>query len=204
PSPVKPAAHAAAATPTPRPAPQAVASISHPPAEEPADERTEKTPRQQPKAAASAVAVKRTDFAVDLGSARSIDGLRGLWRELSHGDAELARLRPIIVIRESHGRRGMQLHLAAGPLKDAATAAKICAGLTEHGRRCGTTVFDGQRLAMKAEEGGSFFAEKPKAARRPVVHRRNVTMRVKKEEPPPPPPPPPQHPSLFSALFGKH
>ncbi|MGH6679550.1 MAG: hypothetical protein ACREDL_11630 [Bradyrhizobium sp.] len=204
PSPVKPAVHVAAAAPKPRPAPRAVASIS--PAEKPADERTEQTPRKQPETAASAVAVKHTDFAVDLGSARSVDGLRALWRGLSHDDAELARLRPIIVIRESHGGREMRLHLAAGPLKDAATAAKICAGLTGHGKRCGTTVFDGQRLSMKGEEGGQIFAEKPKVSRRPVVHRRNVTMRVKKEDPPapPPPPPPPEHASLFSALFGKH
>lgn len=208
PAPIKPVAHVAAAAPTPRPAPQAVASLS--PTEKPAEKRAEETPREQPETAASAVAVKRTDFAVDLGSARSVDGLRALWRGLSHGDAELARLRPIIVIRESYGGREMRLHLAAGPLKDAATAAKICAELTAHGRRCGTTVFDGQRLSMKGEEGRPFFAEKPKAPRRPAVYRRKVTLRVKKEDAappppvPPPPPPPPEHSSLFSALFGKH
>jgi hypothetical protein len=185
-----------------------VASISHTPVEKPAEKPTEEKPRKQPKAAASAVAVKRTEFAVDLGSARSVDGLRALWRELSHGDAELALLRPIIVIWESHGGREMKLHLVAGPLKDAATAAKICAGLTEHKRRCETTVFDGQRLTMKAEEGRPFSAEKPKAkaSRRTVAHRRSAALRVKKEEPPPPPPPPPppKPPSLFSALFGRH
>lgn len=205
PSSVEAPARAAVAKPLPLVARQALASISHPPAEKPDLERTEKTSRERPEADASTVAVKHTDFAVDLGGARSVEGLRALWRGLSHGDAELARLRPIIVIRESYGRRGMQLHLAAGPLKDAATAAKICAGLTEHGRRCGTTVFDGQRLVMKAEEGRPLSAEKPRALRRPVVYRRNVTVRVKDPPAPPAPPPaPPKPPSLFSALFGKH
>jgi hypothetical protein len=45
----------------------------------------------------------------------------------------------------------MQLRLVAGPLGDAAAAAKICAGLIEGQRTCETTVFDGQRLAMTAD-----------------------------------------------------
>jgi len=49
----------------------------------------------------------------------------------------------------------MQLRLAAGPLHDAATAARICAALVEGGRTCETTVFDGQRLAMSAGEDGA-------------------------------------------------
>jgi hypothetical protein len=56
------------------------------------------------------------------------------------------------VIRESHNGLGMQLRLVAGPLSDAAAAAKICAGLIENEHPCETTVFDGQRLAMKADE----------------------------------------------------
>ena len=61
-------------------------------------------------------------------------------------------VRPIIVIRESNSGLGMQLRLVAGPLSDAAAAAKICAGLIESKRPCETTVFEGQRLAMKADE----------------------------------------------------
>jgi hypothetical protein len=64
----------------------------------------------------------------------------------------LTTLRPIIVIREGHNGLGMQLRLVAGPLSDAAAAAKICAGLIENEHPCETTVFDGQRLAMKADE----------------------------------------------------
>jgi len=81
-----------------------------------------------------------------------VGGLRALWRGLLKSNAELSDLRPIIMIKESHTGLGMQLRLAAGPLKDAAAAAKICAALTESERACETTVFDGQRLTMNADE----------------------------------------------------
>jgi hypothetical protein len=98
------------------------------------------------------VTVQHTEFAVDLGGANSVGGLRALWRGLVKSNAELAELRPIIVVKESTTGLGMQLRLAAGPLHDAAAAAKICASLMENRRACETTVFDGQRLAMAADE----------------------------------------------------
>src|SRR5262249_31007477 len=98
--------------------------------------------------------VQRTEFGVDVGGANSVAGLRALWRGLlkSNSNAPLAELRPIIVIKEGSGGFGMQLRLVAGPLRDAAAAAKICAVMTENKRACETTVFDGQRLAMDANE----------------------------------------------------
>ena len=104
--------------------------------------------------------VQRTDFAVDLGSANSVNGLRALWRGL-RSKAELAQLRPIIVVKEGNTGLGMQLRLAAGPLHDAAAAAKICATLVESERPCETTVFDGQRLAMSADEVQQPLSAKP-------------------------------------------
>jgi hypothetical protein len=106
----------------------------------------------EPEAEQDSVAVKRTDFAVDLGTANSLGGLRALWRGVRHVNAELGALNPIVVIREGRTGLGAQLHLAAGPLKDAAAAAKICAALAETKRGCETTVYDGQRLAMKVDE----------------------------------------------------
>jgi hypothetical protein len=100
--------------------------------------------------APSEIAAQRTEFGVDLGGANSVEGLRGLWRALlkSNG-AAIASLRPIIVVKERNNGLGMQLRLVAGPLSDAAAAAKICAALIENERPCETSVFDGQRLAMK-------------------------------------------------------
>jgi hypothetical protein len=81
--------------------------------------------------------------------------LRALWRGVRHVNAELGALSPIVVIREGHTGLGMQLHLAAGPLKDAAAAAKICAVLAETKHAGETTVYDGQRLTMKTDEAQS-------------------------------------------------
>jgi hypothetical protein len=114
----------------------------------------------------SNVTVQRTEFAVDVGGANSVVGLRALWRGLlkSRSNAPLAALQPIIVVKESNTGMGMQLRLVAGPLSDAAAAAKICAAMLENERACETTVFDGQRLTMKTEDtqpAGKFSSLKP-------------------------------------------
>jgi hypothetical protein len=124
---------------------------------------------------AAKVAVQRTEFGVDVGGANSLGGLRALWRGLK-STAVLSALRPIIVVKENTTGLGMQLRLVAGPLADAAAAAKICAALLESQRPCETTVFDGQRLAMKAEE--------PPAAVKPAPRRRSSGKRAVVEEPP--------------------
>ncbi|MFK4522692.1 hypothetical protein ABIF90_000673 [Bradyrhizobium japonicum] len=115
-------------------------------------------PAKPPEAAdseAPAIAVQQTRFAIDLGGANSLDGLRALWRGLTKSNPDIATLRPIIMIKEGNAGLGMQLRLGAGPLINAAAAAKLCAGLAENDRHCETTVFDGQRLSMRggAEKG---------------------------------------------------
>ena len=129
------------------------------------------------------VAVQRTEFGVDVGSANSIGGLRALWRGLlkSRSNAPLAALRPIIVVKESNSGLGMQLRLVAGPLADAAAAAKICAVMIESERTCETTVFDGQRLSMKADEAPAPVVKPP------VSRRRSSAKRAVQEDPPKPP-----------------
>jgi len=109
-------------------------------------------PAEATEAEAPAIAVQQTRFAIELGGANSVDGLRALWRGLSKSNPEIAALRPIIMIKEGTNGLGMQLRLGAGPLINAAAAAKLCAGLAESDRHCETTVFDGQRLSMR---GGS-------------------------------------------------
>jgi hypothetical protein len=147
-------------------------------------------------AAPPTVAVQRTEFGVDVGGANSVSGLRALWRGLlkSRSNAALAVLRPIIVVKESSTGLGMQLRLVAGPLNDAAAAAKICATLIESQRSCETTVFDGQRLTMKADEPPA--AAKPAA--RPAAHRRGSAKRVTTEELPKKP-----EPTTLSSFFSR-
>ncbi len=144
-------------------------------------------------AAAAQQAVQRTEFGVDVGGANSLNGLRALWRGLlkSKSTASLATLRPIIVVKESNTGLGMQLRLVAGPLNDAAAAAKICAALVESQRTCETAVFDGQRLAIKADEPAA--SEKP-AATKPVVRRRRAATNEDASRGSPP--------SMLSSVFG--
>jgi len=144
-------------------------------------------------AAAAQQAVQRTEFGVDVGGANSLNGLRALWRGLlkSKSTASLATLRPIIVVKESNTGLGMQLRLVAGPLNDAAAAAKICAALVESQRTCETAVFDGQRLAIKADEPAA--SERPAAAK-PVVRRRRATTNEDASRGSPP--------SMLSSVFG--
>jgi hypothetical protein len=141
-------------------------------------------------------AVQRTEFGVDVGGANSIPGLRALWRGLlkSRSNAALTTLRPIIVIKEASNGLGMQLRLVAGPLNDAAAAAKICAGMTENNRACETTVFEGQRLSIKAEDDDKSSSVKPAARKRSFPQ--HVTA-------PPEEPKQPEPPSTLSAMFGR-
>jgi hypothetical protein len=153
-----------------------------------------------PEAAPAKIAVQRTEFGVDVGSANSLGGLRALWRGLlkSRANAALTTLRPIVVIREGSNGLGMQLRLVAGPLDDAAAAAKICAGLIVNERTCETTVFDGQRLAMKADEPAANPTKPPPAAK-PVARRRGSSRHVIIDEPPKKP----ESSSTLSSLLGR-
>jgi hypothetical protein len=143
--------------------------------------------------AAAEQAVQRTEFGVDVGGANSLNGLRALWRGLlkSKSTASLATLRPIIVVKENNTGLGMQLRLVAGPLNDAAAAAKICAVLIENQRACETAVFDGQRLAMKADEPAA--SSKPTAAKPGVRKRWAMTSEDSAKGP---------QPSMLSSVFG--
>ena len=118
---------------------------------------------------------------------------------------ELASLHPIIVLKERSNGLGMQLRLVAGPLADAAAAARICAVLSENGRDCKTAVFDGQRLALKqnADESGTAAAEKKQRPSHASSRHRHSRRAVRAEEPAPPPPapPPPPQPSTFGSIF---
>jgi hypothetical protein len=154
-------------TPTPA-APETVAAVSS-------------AVRESSEATTPKAAIQRTEFAVDVGGANSIGGLRALWRGLLKSNTALAELRPIIVVKEGRTGLGMQLRLAAGPLGDAAAAAKICAVLIENQRSCETTIFDGQRLAMNGDDPAA--TAKP-VATRPFSRRRGTYRRVTSENAP--------------------
>jgi hypothetical protein len=146
----------AAATPAAATTPEAarVVAAAAPAADKPAAAKDKKDGADTAPAAALQLAVKRTEFGVDVGGANSVGGLRALWRGLLkwRSSAALGGLQPIIVVKEGNNGLGMQLRLVAGPLTDAAAAARICAAMTINDRHCETTVYDGQRLALVAED----------------------------------------------------
>lgn len=121
--------------------------------------------------------VQRTDFGIDIGTANSVEGLRALWRGLLTTQGQiLGGLQPIIVVKERTDGFGMQLRLVAGPIANAAEAAKVCARLIANKRLCETSVFDGQRLAMNETSSRHTPATaSPKQSRR---------SRARVEEPP--------------------
>ena len=147
------------------------------------------------------VAVQRTQFGVDLGTANSVPGLRALWRGLlkSRSNAPLAALRPIIVIKEGVNGVGMQLRLVAGPLNDAGAAARICAVLTENKRNCDTAIFDGQRLSLTGDAPAPAPSAKPASRRRGAVAKRAAAVVVEE----PAKRPEPSTTTAISSWFGK-
>jgi len=103
-------------------------------------------------------------------------------------------LRPIIVIKEGTNGLGMQLRLVAGPIGDAAAAAKICAAMAQYDRSCTTTVFEGQRLVVNSDE---LSRADDKPAAQPSPPRRYYAKRTPKEDPAQKP-----EPSTLSLIFG--
>jgi hypothetical protein len=94
--------------------------------------------------------VTKTQFGIDIGRATTIDGLRALWTAArNRHPALLEGLRPIVNLRESSRPGGIELRLVAGPIANAAGAARLCASLSAAGAACHPAVFDGQRLALR-------------------------------------------------------
>ncbi|MBN9014197.1 MAG: hypothetical protein J0H25_14460 [Rhizobiales bacterium] len=137
------------------------------------------------------VAVPRTRFGVDLGTARSIDGLRALWRRVTAAHPSiLADLRPVIGLKERRGTAGVELRLVAGPLDDAARAAEVCAAVTASRHSCATTTFEGQQLAMDAEPAATpHHPPHRRSKAHHATHEKPATVQPPRPSPAPPPPP---------------
>jgi hypothetical protein len=102
-------------------------------------------PPQQPGSGAA-----KTEFGIDLGSATTVEALRTAWTAAlrRHGPL-LEGLRPVVQMRERPRPGGMELRLIAGPVPNAAAAARLCVSMTAAGAICAPAVFEGQRLAVR-------------------------------------------------------
>ncbi len=97
---------------------------------------------------AQANPVAKRQFGLDLGGASTEDALRPVWTSAmrKHG-ALLQTLRPLVLNRE-HPRGGGEYRLIAGPIANAAKAARFCAAITGTGGVCQPTTYEGgQKLA---------------------------------------------------------
>lgn len=92
----------------------------------------------------------QTQFGIDLGGETSLDSLRTRWTALQnkHGST-LAGLKPLVRVREGSRPGTVELHLVAGPVANAATAARVCANLQSTGIACRASEYDGQRLPSR-------------------------------------------------------
>jgi hypothetical protein len=91
----------------------------------------------------------KIEYGLDLGSGASVEALRTTWASLTrHHGGLLEGLHPIVNLRERSRPGGVDLHLIAGPLSNAAMAARLCATMAAAGAICQPAVFDGQRLAV--------------------------------------------------------
>lgn len=147
----QPAAKAPAAQATPMPAPSvASAPTAVAPATAPTQTRVAAGHLATGSAAGAESVATKTDFGVDLGANTTIEGLRTLWANLKGNQPGLLEgLRPLIALREGQKGGSPELRLVAGPLANAAIAARLCAAFAAAGQACQPAVFDGQRLALQ-------------------------------------------------------
>jgi hypothetical protein len=103
-------------------------------------------------------------FGLDLGSATSFDGLRGLWKStLAVHPTVVEGLHPLVVARENARTRKVELRLIAGPLPDAEAANDLCSVLAAARRHCQLVPFEGQQLVLASPPA------RPAAAQRSVI-----------------------------------
>jgi hypothetical protein len=121
----------------PRPSPQA--QISAPQTQAAVTPDPEPAPSPTP---------TRAGFGVDLGSATTVEGLRVLWTNAkSKYGGLLEGLRPVMTVRDHARPGGVELRLIAGPVTNAAAAARLCNAMI--GAVCQPAVYEGQRLALR-------------------------------------------------------
>ena len=119
----------------PRPSPQA--QISAP------QTQAAVTPEPAPPTTPS-----RAEFGIDLGASTTVEGLRVLWTNAkSRYGGVLEGLRPVMLVRDHARPGGVELRLIAGPVTNAAAAARLCNAMI--GAVCQPAVYEGQRLALR-------------------------------------------------------
>jgi hypothetical protein len=107
-------------------------------------------PAATPAAGPSELPAARNEYAVDIGSALTIDALRVRWNSIRFGRAQLFEgLQPLVAFSDNHKTSRVELHLVVGPLPNEAAAMQLCSVLAVSRILCQPTMFDGHRMALR-------------------------------------------------------
>jgi hypothetical protein len=144
------ASETAASWPATTTTPEAAQPATPPQAEQPATEpappppvRVVAAPANEPVAAPP----PQPDYGIDLGSAGNLDTLRIHWAALKANYGPLlVGLRPVAAQHPKHPA-GVTYRLVAGPLPNAAEAARFCASFPVTRTGCRPALFNGMQLA---------------------------------------------------------
>jgi hypothetical protein len=109
------------------------------------------SPRQATSALTSAAeGPQSTAYAVDLGSAVSIQTLKARWSGTRSAHPQLfVGLQAVATLKEIPRSRRAELRLVVGPLPSPGAAVELCATLASFRVSCQPTNFDGQHLALQ-------------------------------------------------------
>ena len=89
------------------------------------------------------------EYAVDIGSAVSIQALRARWAGIRSAHPQLFEgLAPTISLSEMPPSHRPELRLVVGPLASADAAARLCSTLERFRLTCQPTIFAGRHLAL--------------------------------------------------------
>ncbi len=93
---------------------------------------------------------KNTEFGIDLGGAKSVEGLKGIWLTTKAAHAPLLdNLTPSAVLRPTGKNGAPELRLMAGPFPNAGAAAAICQSFASSRGNCRPFAFDGQKVPLR-------------------------------------------------------
>lgn len=111
-------------------------------------------PKTSPAAPAPAparvAAAAPSEFAVDIGSALSIQALRARWLGIRSAHPQLFEgLIPTVALREIAKSKRVELRLVVGPLANGEAAARLCAALAPFRLYCQPASFGPQHIALE-------------------------------------------------------
>jgi hypothetical protein len=107
-------------------------------------------PATKPTVPGSSSLAPTKQYAVDIGSAASIQALRARWAEIRAAHPHLFQgLTATVITRGISQSDRSELRLLLGPLPSSDAAARLCTSLAPYRVFCQPTGFDGQHVALQ-------------------------------------------------------